>query len=117
MKNEKVKKGKKESTIEQPQDLYNIYMAHGVPKDRILSLGYVGIGSESFLKDLPVEKRNSMFFICQNLHVVISEAMKSKEYRDTNKMLGFLQMAIDESEKFYKDKSDDLLFHELTPHE
>ena len=73
-------------------------------------------GSEPLLNDLPVEKRNGMFFLCQNLHVVISEAMKSKEYRNTQKMLGFLQMAIEESDKFYKDKSDDLLFHELTPH-
>ena len=114
MKNEK--KAKKIINVREPQDLYNIYMAKGVPKERILSLGYVGVGSKSFLKDLPVEKRNSMFFICQNLHVVISEAMKSKEYRNTNKMLGFLEMAIDESDKFYKGKADDLLFHELTPH-
>lgn len=90
-------------------------MTNGVPKERILSLGYVGLGSESLLKDLPVEKRNGMFFLCQNLHVVISDAMKSKEFRDSKKMLGFLQMAIEESDKFYKNKSDDFLVHDLTP--
>ena len=56
-----------------------------------------------------------MFFLCQNLHVVISDAMKSKEFRDSKKMLGFLQMAIEESDKFYKNKSDDFLVHDLTP--
>jgi len=43
--------------------------------------------------------------------------MKEKDFRDNSKMLGFLRMAMDQTDKFYEKIKDDLfLFHALIPH-
>jgi len=116
MKTGNKQKSKKGTPAEQSQDLYKIYLNKGVPNDKILSLGYVGVADAS-IKDLPNEKRSAMFQICQNLHVVLSEAMKSKEERDEKKMLSFLQMAIQETDNFYAVKSEAFLVHSLIPND
>jgi hypothetical protein len=98
------------------QDLYKIYKANGVPNEMILSLGYVGL-SEDNLATLNVDRRQHLFWVCQFLHVVVSEAMKEIEYRNNNKMLGFLQMALNQTDEFYRKSKDDLYMrHNLQPH-
>lgn len=116
MKTNKRNESEKVNPSDQSQDLYKIYIEKGIPKERILSLGYVGV-ADSALKDLSIEKRNAMFQLCMNLHVVLSEAMKSKEERNEKKMLGFLQMAINESDNFYAGKSEAFLVHNLDPND
>ncbi len=116
MKAENFKSSKKEKKSQPLQDWYSDYKSSGVPNELILSLGYVGL-SEDVLGKLPVERRQHLFLICQFLHVVVSESMKEKDFRDNYKMLGFLRMAMDQTDKFYEKTKDDLfLFHALHPH-
>ena len=116
MKTENFKSSKKEKKSKPFQDMYSIQKSAGVPNEMILSLGYVGL-NENVLDKMPVERRQHLFLICQFLHVVISESMKEKDFRDNYKMLGFLRMAMDQTDKFYEKTKDDLfLFHALHPH-
>lgn len=116
MKTENFKASKKKKKSEPLQDLYSIQKFAGVPNEMILLLGYVGL-NENVLDKMPVERRQHLFFICQFLHVVISESMKEKDFRDNYKMLGFLRMATDQTDKFYEKTNDDIfLFHALHPH-
>ncbi len=112
-------KTKKESKIKKvannAQDLYS-FMKDNVPNDMILSLGYVGLMSEEKLSEVPVEKRNMMILMKQFLHTMISEALKPEYYRNEDKMLSFLKMAIVEADKFHNGDGELQLFHSLDPH-
>ena len=116
MKTQNLKTSKNMKNSEPIQDLYNIYKSTGLPNEMILSLGYVGL-SEEALEKLPVERRQHLFWICTYLHSVISEVMKEKEFRDKYKILGFLNMAMDQADKYYSKTTDEVsLFHSLHPH-
>lgn len=99
---------------EESQDFYTSYLDRGVTKERMLTLGYVGIANAA-IESLPIEKRNAIVLLWENLQVVLSEAMKSKDERDVNKMLDFLNRSIAESDKFYAIKSKAFLVHSFHP--
>lgn len=107
----KKKHGKIEAFEVSSQDLYKMYTEHGMKKEKILSLGFIGLGVDSKMEDLTVNVRNQVLMVCINLKVVISEALKSSEFRDDRKMLGFLQMVIDASDKLHAIDADFFMMH------
>ncbi len=110
---EKVKENnlKRDVQVETTQDIYKMFMENGIPKESLLSLGYIGLGIESKLEELPINERNELLILCENLKVVISEALKAHEYRDNQKMIGFLQMVTNSTDKLSSDNLDFLLMH------
>jgi hypothetical protein len=96
-------------------DFYKVLLSQGATKDQILSLGYVGMSTDS-LEELTVEQRNIMFTICSLLHASISEELKPKQKRNEMKMYALLESAASASNEFHKQKSDTFLMHSLNQH-
>lgn len=102
-------------TKEETQDLLKIYVDAGIPIEQLLSLGYVGIGTESTLAELPVQGRNSMLRIKSFLVDVLSEALKPNEFRNDEKMLGALRMAVLMTDIFYCENPELFILHSPLP--
>ena len=66
-----------------------------------LFLGFINNAGNTPPKD-QAEEWNMSLSLTMNLHMVISEAMKSKKERNESKMLTGLQMAIDQTDLIYK---------------
>lgn len=102
--------------IEEVQDRYAILKEHQ-SLSSILSLGYIDFidDEEIKFKQLSVDERNTILLVRDFLSIVISEAMKSKEERNENKIVMFLKLAMEMSDNYYASNPCVLLFHSLTP--
>ena len=89
----------------------------GMPLSMVLSFGYIEACKDENIpfSSLPVEQRNAIITLRQFMSVLISEVMKSQEHRSGSKINGFLKMAMEQSDAFYKNNPDTFLCHQLIP--
>ena len=98
-------------------DFNAVLKQSGMPLSMVLSFGYIEACKDENIPfpSIPIEQRNAIILLKQFMLVVISEVMKSKEYRSDSKINGFLKMAMEQSDEFYKNNPDTFLCHQLIP--
>jgi hypothetical protein len=108
-------KTKVKKSTEEVFDIYTVQKQLGMPLCMILSFGYIEACNDEKIpfSSLPVDQRNDILLLRIYMLVVISEVMKSQEYRSDYKINGFLKLAMEQSDAFYKNNPDAFLFHQL----
>ena len=110
-------KTKVKKVTEEVFDIYTVQKQLGMPLSMILSFSYIEACNDEKISfpSLPVEQRNAILLLKMFMSVVISEVMKSQEYRSDSKINGFLKLAMEQSDAFYENNPDAFLSHQLIP--
>lgn len=84
---------------------------------RMLTLGFFEIIDDNIedvrLSKLPEEEQAVLIDAASFLRAIISEATKTSEYRNINKMAMFLNMALDRVDRFYAKNPDLSIFNRI----